>query len=1189
MIGSKKIFCKVLLFLSYFNFIFCSDINYEKIIAITGKSRYRNIRPPRRQDIIACIMYYSSLELKKDAIDPAVTQCLEQEEIVYAELGIPMIDQYNLKAKYKKVLTEFRSKNKSYNRDKQKFIKKELGGKKLTRKDDVIIQNFDRKYFKLDEIVSLADESKRDYRNKQNKISWEYYDQAIKDPTMVKESTKQFDYKQSVIYNKWTEENRLHDQQSNFRTATDQEINIAIGSDEIESNSFDNRLEKTLNDDNFNGPESSTSRSNSRKQSRNLENSSLQAYRFGMSTRSVATVLNAYNEENGSPVKISHQNIHYYYKKFEKMSEDEMLRNLAGCERFNLFLDGKDKSELLSITCSDSNSNFYRTPAAIFYFEEIEDKKDNPKAERYAEAFVTWWTTTQRTIERKFSKFNFKFSNIIGFHFDTTNTNSGWNNGVAVKIERLIREQDPEFQMLSVMCSRHSLETRWGYVLKEISLKIFSKSIPNYKVPKMVERVTTNTEDLDLVAFTWTFNEWYRSDVEFQKLVASSELAVETPLGSTASNIEYPGKDNLGKKLSKLFKKSISERILMIKEIAAVTEPVSVRWSSKAINLQYYVAIRPVMIPYLNQKNYRNPKFEALKNYLLAADDILKDNLSTLWNMNQLYFETLVQTIEMNDPFFNTLAITKRYAQFALDNQLNSDSLVTNLNRQSYLMDGYFAVLSDNQEMKEIITQKSANQLKPGLNPLVSLKKNNAIKLKYSLKDWISFDMKKFIDDDFLYRALNSPLQDQIGSIGISELKRLMIYDNTEAERAIYELKKIGGKPDLVDYGNFQMDRRISKINAVLMGREKGPELDNKKNMKKTASQVATEIAPPKKNNEPTVCRYPKRKRNRRSEEYVLNEDCLPEENQTKLSKDSVSNKSLSSVYDSNSIRHQCEITDYTGFIGTIGNHIFNISGIYDVATSCCAGLNTIRHIWTSWPSFKAIDFKFLCQQAAGKKYDEGGYCWEIISKKIGKVYFGAMTDLRDSDTIWNFFSRDGGFTKRQIQILRDFAAILSNKCPAVEKFMEENSVKNRTITKKREKRKKMGGDSEHTSNFERAHLERANLLNAGLPADKYKVDWRGIKDWDLKNPDSWIKRVQQNSEFAGEVESIEMQTIEDTAMETSSTAEEEMVMETSLTAEEEIVEEIASVLENPVVEEIALDLVEEIAVEQIVEHLIPV
>ena len=1169
MIGSKNIFRKILLLLSYFNFIICITINYEKIIAITGKTRYRSIRPPRRQDIIACIMYYGSMESEnpKDQINSAVNQCLEQEENIYAELGIPMIEQRTLKSKYNKVLTAFRDKNKSYNRDKQNFIKKELGNKKLTRKDDVVIQNFDRQYFKLDEVISLADESKRDYRNKQSRISWEYYDQAIKDPTMVKESTKQFDYRQSVIYNRWTEEKRIHDQQSDFRTATDQEINNAIGSDEIEGNSFDNKLEKSLSDDNYNGPESSSNQSNGRRQSRNLEKTSLQAYRFGLSTRSVATVLNAYNEENGSPVTISHQSIHYYYKKFEKISNNEMLENLAGCERFNLFLDGKDKSELLSITCSDSNSNFYRTPAAIFHFEEIEDKKDNPKSDRYAEAFVTWWTTTQRTIERKFSKFNFKFSNIVAFHFDTTNTNSGWNNGVAVKIERLIREEDPDYSMLSVMCSRHSLETRWGYVLKEISLNIFSKSLQNYKVPKMVERVTTNTNDLDLIAFTWTFNEWYRSDVDFQKLVASSNMAVETPLGCSASNIDYPGKDNLGTKLSKLFKKNISERILMIKEIAAVTEPVSVRWSSKTINLQYYIAIRPVMIQYLTNKVYRNPKIESLKKYILATDDILKDNLSTLWNMNQLYFETLVQTMNMNDPFYDTLAITKRYAQFALDNNLQSDSLVTNLNRQSYLMDGYFSVLSDNDEMKEIITQKSANQLKPGPNALVTMKKNNALKQKYSLKDWISFDMKKFIDDDFLYRALNSPLQDQIGSIGKSKLKLLMVYDNTEAERAINELKKIGGKPDLEDYGNFQIDRRISKINAVLMGREKGPELDSKKNMKKTASQVATEIAPPKKNNEPTVCRYPKRKRNRRSEEYVLNEDCLPEETQTKTSKDSVSNKSASPVYDF--IQHQCEITDYHGLIDlaidNIDLAIVNISGIYDVTSSCCAGLKTIRNIWSSWPSFHSIDFKYLCQQDAYKKYDEGGYCWEKISETLHEFYHGLSSRYSFWSDFW--FSSGDGAIRKALGRMNDFKKILLEKCPAVEKFMEEKSVKSRKISRKREKRKKTGDDSKHNSNIEHAHAERAHLTNFGLPPDRYKVDWRGIKDWDLTNPDSWIKKIPQNSEFAGEVESIELQTIEDTAMETGLTAGEDTAQEIAL----EVAEETAGDIALEVVEDIAL------------------
>ena len=155
------------------------------------------------------------------------------------------------------------------------------------------------------------------------------------------------------------------------------------------------------------------------------------------------------------------------------------------------------------------------------------------------------------------------------------------------------------------------------------------------------------------------------------------------------------------------------------------------------------------------------------------------------------------------------------------------------------------------------------------------------------------------------------------------------------------------------------------------------------------------------------------------------------------------------------------------------------------------------------------------------------------------------------------------------------FKKILTEKCPAVEKFMEQNSVKSRKISKKREKRKKTSNDSKDTSNFERAHLERANLLNAGLPADKYKVDWRGIRNWDLTNPDSWIKKVQQNSEFAGEVESLEMQTIEDTAMETSLTAEEEMAGELVLEVAEDMVGVIASEVAEESAGEIAGEIVE--------------
>ena len=731
------------------------------------------------------------------------------------------------KAIYNKMIREidtFPTKLKSYSRSlaENNVINKIMG--KTSRFYGS--KEFNSNYFKFKKQMMFHLE-KQDFR-KISKEDWNKYSELVGFPDKVRKD-KSSDYCELLQkrQNYWSESKRKHKQD-----LVDEKVQFESEDEE----EFDEDTDIfTL-----------ASAKQSKKIKGNLDRFIQQTVRFNLPTRQAEIYMNTLLDGFGIDFSMGHRQIYNRQLQYKKSADYDTLRKLGLSNKFIIGIDGKDHHEVLTIRALWSErSEILSIPGELLYFAPDKRKR---MANRMSTAINEWIDITNNNIQEQWGSFNFKYENIVSFVYDTTSLNSGTTSGIAVQLQNLIGEQS--YRSTTCMCAFHSHELRFKHVFNSISFKVFDnwhrkKKLPSYKVPGMTEGTNKNLENLDLNIFLFNYNHLIRTDTEIIENMKKSNLRMELDENLTPSKKVYKGTDNIRKKLSRFCGISNQYRI---NQIALLTENISVRWSSKAVNFLHYMLAREFLIPFLKGKIYTDASSESLRQYILHVDRILtEDKKLSFYPMHDLiitYFDSLMGLLGTKDIVYETFLITSNFAKLCLRHDLGNEQILKNLNTHTYLADAHFAVLTMNDEILELLQKEIPASFKT--NKMIEYAKKTLVDNRYGkndkkfqLKDWAQLSWDTIIDNHYRLRALHSPLNFHLEEIGREKLTKLLVFENSMAERLVNELKMENkrSKPKLVKLtDDLVIDDRISSIRARIAGREEMP-YDSNKNVIKPAKK----------------------------------------------------------------------------------------------------------------------------------------------------------------------------------------------------------------------------------------------------------------------------------------------------------------------------------------------------------------
>ena len=177
----------------------------------------------------------------------------------------------------------------------------------------------------------------------------------------------------------------------------------------------------------------------------------------------------------------------------------------------------------------------------------------------------------------------------------------------------------------------------------------------------------------------------------------------------------------------------------------------------------------------------------------------------------------------------DTFQITSEFAKICIKHKLENDQILKNLNTHTYLSDGHYAILSQdevfNQHLQKEIDpkiQKDPKILEWATKTIVPHRYGPKDK-NFKFSDWSTLDFSKIVDDHYRMRVLHSPLSFHLSELNRVQLNKLMVYDNSMSERLVSELKKenLKSKPKLKKItSSLTLDTRIESIRARIEARK---------------------------------------------------------------------------------------------------------------------------------------------------------------------------------------------------------------------------------------------------------------------------------------------------------------------------------------------------------------------------------